>query len=154
MTAAAVILALLILATFGGVAVVSYADRPARGKHARAADVPEPAQLPAAGRLPMLPDEPRPLAWPQDDPGQWWGVPPPQPSVIEVITGPGTRIAETSQLALNVLGRVRDRLRELSPPPAATFTAADPDATRTDMPVVPSAGPPLDRAGLIARYLP
>ena len=134
---------LLILALAGAAIVVYLAERPAGGKHSRHAAVPEPAPLPAAGRMPMLPDEPP----------QWWDVPPPQPPVIEVITGPGTRIAETSQLALNVLGRVRDRLRELSPPPAATFTAADPDATRTDMPVVPS-GPDLDRAELIARYLP
>ena len=154
MIAAAVICTALILATTGGLLCVWGAERPARGKHSRRADVPEAAPLPAAGQLPMLPDEPRPLAWPQDDPGQWWGVPPPQPSVIEVITGPGTRIAQTSELVLNVLGRVRDRLRELSPPPAATVTAADPDATRTDMPVVPSAGPDLDRAELIARYLP
>ena len=156
MTAAVVICALLILATFGGVAVVSYAERPARGKHARAADVPEAAQLPAAGRLPMLPDEPRPLAWPQDDPGQWWDEKPPQPSVVEVITGPGTRIAQTSGLTLNVLARVRDTLLPDAwrpEPGEATFTPADADPTCTDLAPVTRA-PGLDRAGLIARYLP
>ena len=143
MTAAVVICAAVILAVTCGLAAVWYAERPARGRHARAAAaVPEPAQLPAAGRLPMLPDEPR----------EWWGVPPPQPYVVEVITGPGTRIAQTSELVLNVLGRVRDTFRDL-PPTDATFTPAGADDTRADLPPV-TRGPAMSRAELIERYLP
>lgn len=60
-----VILVLLILTTAGGLVVVWYADRPGGGKHARTAPAAEPAPLPAAGRLQMLPAEP----------DEWWATP-------------------------------------------------------------------------------
>jgi hypothetical protein len=43
----------------------------------------------------------------------WWDEDPP-PVRVEVLTGPGRRIAQTSELTLSVLARVRDRLAEMS----------------------------------------
>ena len=125
MTAAVVICVLLILTTLGGLVVVHYAEQPASGKHVKAGAAPEPPPLPAAGRLPMLPDEP--AGWRDEEP------PPP---AVEVLAGPGRRIAQTSEPTLGVLGRVRDALLPdaWQPGPGeATFTPADPDVTWTDL---------------------
>src|SRR5208282_6122948 len=42
----------------------------------------------------------------------WWDEKPPMPAAVEVLTGPGTAIAQTSEVTIGVLARVRDRLRE------------------------------------------
>lgn len=72
----------------------------------------------------------------------WWNERPPQPPAVEILTGPGTRISCTSEVTIGVLARVRDKLMPDAwrpEPGEVTFTPADPDATRTDLPAVTDA---------------
>lgn len=74
----------------------------------------------------------------------WWKQLPPAGEPLEVLTGPGTRIPQTSEATIGVLARVRDKLLPDAwrpEPGEVTFTAADPDATRFDLQPVPDVIP-------------
>jgi len=127
--------ALLLLTTIAGLCCVSYCGQPARGKHARAAVVPEPEPADPAGPHWDLAGDSC-----GTDEADWWDQQPPEPPAIAVLTAPGTRITQTSELTLRVLGRVRDALLpdawRPEPSGEVTFTPADPDVTCTDLPAV------------------
>jgi hypothetical protein len=74
----------------------------------------------------------------------WWNVPPPQPPAVEVLTGPGMQIPQTSAVTIGVLARVRDGLLPDAwrpEPGEVTFTPADADETRLDLQPVPDVIP-------------
>lgn len=151
----------LILLAIAGHALYAIATRDARGRHARRPAVPfadpqdqadpdgsqfieqisdpqgstGPPPLDALARLEASRGI---LAGPDLE---WWKQLPPPPAV-EVITGPGTSIRQTSALTLSVLAKVRDALMPDAwrpEPGEVTFTPADPDATRTDLQAVEDA---------------
>lgn len=138
--------AVMIIACITGLLWVSYAQRPAAGRHARHpepvpfADPADTSDPDGAGYVGQLTEPPAGPAWPDEDEPDagWWAQHAPPPAV-EVLTGPDRRIAQTAQLTLGVLERVRDRLLEIPPDgTTATFTPApgvtmpasdDPDTT-------------------------
>ena len=84
----------------------------------------EPRHTPAAVRADREADQVIQALTPDDadvtDEAAFWDQQPPPPAV-EILTGPGTQIAATSELTMHVLGRVRDALRALpGQPPAGT----------------------------------
>lgn len=75
---------------------------------------------------------------------EWWKQLPPAGEPLEVLTGPGTRIPQTSEATIGVLARVRDKLLPDAwrpEPGEVTFTPADADATRFDLQPVPDVIP-------------
>jgi hypothetical protein len=107
---AIVLSAVMIIACILGLVWVSYAQRPASGKHARhPAPEPVPFADPADVTDPDGDSFVGQITAPDRD---WWDQEPP-PSRVEVLTGPAARIAQTSALTMNVLARVRDGLAAL-----------------------------------------
>ena len=120
--------AVMIIACITGLLWVSYARRPAGGRHARHPE-PVPFADPADAADPDGGQFVQELAgaspdyctgydhpgWDDEDEidAGWWAQQPPMPPVVEVLTGPAAKIAHTSAMTLNVLTRVRDALRDL-----------------------------------------
>ena len=67
---ALIILLIVIIAAIAYLAAPELKADPYQARHDRTKPTPEPPVLPAPGRLPMLPEEPR---WPQDE--TWWDTP-------------------------------------------------------------------------------
>lgn len=75
----------------------------------------------------------------------WWHEGRARPEgAAEILTGPGTANPQASDAFIGTLARVRDALLPDAwqpEPAAATFTPADPDATRFDLQPVPDVIP-------------
>jgi hypothetical protein len=116
---------------FGCAALAFLAATKPAGQHARRRDPGDEARQ----FTEELRGGPQPVT--HEPPGErWWDEQPPQPPAVEILTGPGTRIRQTSEVTIGTLARVRDKLLPDAwkpEPAAAMFTPADPDVTLTDL---------------------
>lgn len=150
------------------------ARQPAAGRHARPhhgrhefADAADRDDPDGAGYVSQLLTDAA-AAWQVTSMGDadWWEQEPP-PALVEVLTGPATRIRHDSALTLGVLARVRDKLRELdddSEPGEACPACrhwicvcgdGEPDSTLTDLHAVTTWGMTAKQKAdeLAAKYL-
>jgi hypothetical protein len=142
MLPAFIVCAAALLGCFG-TAIWITARQPAAGRHARRAAASAEGDRFVAelrGEDPPPEEQPGPPGRGDPDDTAWWDVTPPQPPAVEVLTGPGAPIRQTSEVTIGVLARVRDKLLpDAWRPPPPTFTPADPDATMTDLPAIAGA---------------